>query len=711
VAFCREKDPAVARCFPVCFLILVVLACGIPVAAQAVASPRLSPAQQESTEHINLGLSEVPLYGPWKFQLGDSPLDPVTHMPLWAEPGFDDSNWETVDLTPGNGVRGPVLGDAGYVPGWTARGHAGHWGYAWYRMRVHLDAPPGVKLALAGPSDMDDAYQVFVDGVILGSFGDFTRSRPVAFYIQPMTFPVPQPAGGNVGSSARVLAFRVWMEPNTLLYSSDAGGFHTAPVLGEAGAMAAGYQTSRLELVRLYAPYAIEALLFALLAVVAFSLILFDRSDRVYLWMGAVFLLTAAYSGLWALDVWTQYLSIMAASLISEDFLCPLAYAGWVMVWWVWFGRQRPAWSPRAAAVLALLFIVSNTIGEELFFNFIPHPFATAFAVVSVIVRLLFFALLLWIVIQGIRRQGPEGWPVLPAVILLGIGMFQNQLDLLKIQRAWFPLGVRVTVVQIANLLLVAVLALLLLRRLLLSVRRQRLIALDAKRAQLQSDFVAAVSHEFRSPLTTLRTITELLAQDRITDEARRRQSYTFLDHETRRLQRLVEDLLDFGHMESGRKQYRMGTYDAFQLVRAAVADVGEQAAANGFHVEANLDSLPAAIHADEEAFRRAVRNLLENAMKYSPECRTVWVDGTVGDHQVTISVRDRGMGIGAEEQQAIFQKFVRGQAAKKAGIKGTGLGLAMVKQILEAMGGEIRLHSEVDAGSTFTLVLPRAKD
>jgi signal transduction histidine kinase len=125
--------------------------------------------------------------------------------------------------------------------------------------------------------------------------------------------------------------------------------------------------------------------------------------------------------------------------------------------------------------------------------------------------------------------------------------------------------------------------------------------------------------------------------------------------------------------------------------------------------VEALLDSVEAPIRADEEAFRRTVRNLLENAMKYSPECRTVWVNGVISSHHVSISVRDKGMGIDAMEQQSIFQRFVRGEAAKKAGIKGTGIGLAMVRQITIAMGGEVRLQSEVGVGSTFTLVLPLA--
>jgi signal transduction histidine kinase len=234
-------------------------------------------------------------------------------------------------------------------------------------------------------------------------------------------------------------------------------------------------------------------------------------------------------------------------------------------------------------------------------------------------------------------------------------------------------------------------------------------ISHELRVAQLQSDFVAAVSHEFRSPLTTLRTITELLAQNRISDESRRRQSYLFLDRETNRLHRLVEDLLDFGRMESGRKQYHMEPHDAFQLVRAVVADFSEDAAASGFRVETHLGSGPAAIQADEEALRRAVRNLLENAMKYSPECRTVWVDGEVNEQRVSISVRDQGMGIEQQEQRAIFQKFVRGNAAKKAGIKGTGIGLSMVRQISEGLGGEIRLESKVGAGSTFTIVLPLA--
>jgi len=227
--------------------------------------------------------------------------------------------------------------------------------------------------------------------------------------------------------------------------------------------------------------------------------------------------------------------------------------------------------------------------------------------------------------------------------------------------------------------------------------------------AELQADFVSAVSHEFRSPLTTLRTLSELLAHDRIPDEGRRRRSYGFLERETARLQRLVEDLLDFGRMESGRKQYHFEPHDVFALVRSAVTEFSQDPLAEGYRVEANLLTQPVAVQLDEEAFGRALRNLMENAVKYSPGCKVIWVDGAADEHHAVVSVRDRGMGIARSEQREIFQKFVRGTAAKQSGVKGTGVGLSMVRQIVETMGGQIRLESAVGVGSTFTITVPVA--
>jgi hypothetical protein len=255
-------------------------------------------------------------------------------------------------------------------------------------------------------------------------------------------------------------------------------------MLGEAGAVAAGYQMRWLELIRAYASAAAQAVLFALLAVVAFSLILFDRSDRVYLWMGTLFLLIAVLDALTVIGSWSEVMSVSITNLLIDCLVGPLTHATWVMVFWVWFGRQRPPWMPRLTVGLALLLAVSNILGEEIFFGLVPHEVAVPFLTVSLVLQMLLFALLLWVVVVGIRRQGVEGWLVLPLVVMRGISAFALQLSLFHIRMTWFPFGVAIDLGTIASVLAAVVIAFLLLRRLLLSVKRQRQMALDVKQAQ-----------------------------------------------------------------------------------------------------------------------------------------------------------------------------------------------------------------------------------
>ncbi len=476
-----------ARGVALSFLTAGVFLCGTLAAAQP--APRSAPlAEAQSAAHVALGQSAVPLFGPWKFTVGDSPIDPKTGQPLWAEPGFDDSRWETMDLTPKNGDIDPVSGLSGYVPGWTAKGHSGYWGYAWYRIRVQVEAQSRQRLALSGPSDVDDIYQVFSNGRLVGQFGDFTGSKPVGYYTQPMMFPLPalssEGEGSNTGSSTQVLAFRVYMLPSTLTEEADVGGFHTAPVIGDGATVAAFHQVRWVELVRAYSITAVEIPMFGLLAFAAFTFILFDRSDRVYLWMGCLFLLQAVSLSESVAGSWTQSISITTTQLTGEGLFTALILAGWVMVWWVWFGRQRPAWTPIAAATLALLFFVTTVVGQEMLVGLVPHRVAAVFLSASVLVRLLFLSLQLWIVFQGIRSQGLEGWMVLPAVLLWGVGTFTAELTILHLPLRWTIFGLSVRLGQTSNALLVMVVAVLLLRRLLNSIRTQRLMALDVKQAQ-----------------------------------------------------------------------------------------------------------------------------------------------------------------------------------------------------------------------------------
>ena len=225
--------------------------------------------------------------------------------------------------------------------------------------------------------------------------------------------------------------------------------------------------------------------------------------------------------------------------------------------------------------------------------------------------------------------------------------------------------------------------------------------------ARLQTDFVSAVSHEFRSPLTAMRHLTELLAGGIVTSEERRRQYYAVLARETERLHRLVENLLNFRRMEAGAFEYRFEPLDPADLVREVVAEFQQEITTNEHRIELQANGAMPAIRADREALGRALWNLLDNAAKYSPESPLIRVDLACEDQRVAIQVRDRGQGIPVTEQKTIFDKFVRGATSKASSVEGAGIGLSMVHHIVRAHGGDVRLDSEPGRGSTFTILLP----
>jgi signal transduction histidine kinase len=236
-----------------------------------------------------------------------------------------------------------------------------------------------------------------------------------------------------------------------------------------------------------------------------------------------------------------------------------------------------------------------------------------------------------------------------------------------------------------------------------------RAIRREIEVSRMQSDFVAAVSHEFRSPLTAMRQLSEILALGRAPSAERRQMYYDTLVHETSRLQRLVEALLNFGRMEAGARLYRFEEVDASELVHRVVAEFEPRAAVEGRHIEMGGTPQQCAIEADPEAISVALRNLVDNAIKYSPHEPTVWVEWGLEKQYVAIRVRDQGPGIADSEKKAIFRKFVRGSAAAAANVKGSGVGLAMVRHIVAAHGGEVLVASEPGHGSTFTMLLPAA--
>jgi signal transduction histidine kinase len=225
--------------------------------------------------------------------------------------------------------------------------------------------------------------------------------------------------------------------------------------------------------------------------------------------------------------------------------------------------------------------------------------------------------------------------------------------------------------------------------------------------ARLQSDFVAAVSHEFRTPLTALRQFNALLEEAGELAPQTQRNYHAAQTRATERLHRLVESLLDFGRMEAGKRQYALERLDAALLVRDVVEEFQQEHERDGFVLRCTIGEGDHVVDADPEALARALWNLLDNAVKYSGNCQDVEVTVRCLHNRVAIAVRDRGIGIPAEEQERIFEKFSRGAAATARHIKGTGIGLAMVQHIAQAHGGTVGVESVENAGSTFTMWLP----
>jgi signal transduction histidine kinase len=225
--------------------------------------------------------------------------------------------------------------------------------------------------------------------------------------------------------------------------------------------------------------------------------------------------------------------------------------------------------------------------------------------------------------------------------------------------------------------------------------------------ARQQADFVSAVSHEFRTPLTSMRHLTDLLATRGVQSEERRAHYYQLLSHETERLYRMVEGLLSFGRIEAGAYAWRLETLDVATLLGTVVDEFREDPSARTRDVVVEIDEGVPPILADAEALSRALWNLLENAAKYSPADTPIRVFARRSRTSVHVGVGDQGFGIPPEEREHIFQKFARGDAATRAGTRGAGIGLALVKGIVEAHGGSVEVESESGRGSTFTLVIP----
>jgi signal transduction histidine kinase len=229
----------------------------------------------------------------------------------------------------------------------------------------------------------------------------------------------------------------------------------------------------------------------------------------------------------------------------------------------------------------------------------------------------------------------------------------------------------------------------------------------EVRVAELKSNFVASVSHDLKTPLALIQLFAETLELGRVRNAERAQEYYRIINSEARKLTRLIENILDFSKMEAGLRPYRMAPADIGELTTHVLSEMDSQFAQTHFNVKVHVEPGLPRVEVDEDAVEQAVENLLANAMKYSGESRDINVRVARENGHVCVRVIDHGIGISRREQKKIFRKFYRVDSGLGGGPQGCGLGLAIVDHTMRGHGGFVRVDSEPQRGSTFTLHFP----
>lgn len=441
---------------------------------------------------VTLGQSATSLVGPWKFHIGDDPQ--------WADAGFDDSSWGTVSLIP-RPMDIPAYRGASYrttvyfVPGWTAQGYPGRSGYGWYRLRFtvqreHEDPRDvGKPLAISIPPEFDDAYQIYIDGRLVGEYGRFTPHGNTWYLPRPEMFTLNRdiPSGTTL-----TIAIRVWMSPGTLTSQRLAGGLHEPPVFGHARHVALVpllyWQDVLHGLASGYLEIGIQ--LFAILVV--FGLYWLDHGELAYLWLGLSCMMSLTYLLLAVVQTHTLWLSGDSHAWYVFSILPPLQAAMWLLFWGYWFGLGRTggmAWLYGfACTALALLAVLGVVQQSSPYGGMAPLPSAPWLMQITHGLELVPGALLFLIAFLGIRRSGFEGWLSLPAVSLVALVLIGGISG-----RSLSIFGLYLPIPRIATFTSLAIITVLMVRRFLHAQRQREQWKLELEQArQVQQMLVPA---------------------------------------------------------------------------------------------------------------------------------------------------------------------------------------------------------------------------
>ena len=234
-----------------------------------------------------------------------------------------------------------------------------------------------------------------------------------------------------------------------------------------------------------------------------------------------------------------------------------------------------------------------------------------------------------------------------------------------------------------------------------------RTVAHEMDVLKIKSDFVSSVSHEFKTPLTSIKALAERLMKGKVKDQAKMNQYFSVISQDTDKLTRLVGNILDFAKIEEGKKEYDFEETDIAEWLDQTIENFRKENLQRGIKIHTQFPTDIPYLKIDKNALALAVNNLLDNAIKSSTKKNEIEVIVKRDEHNLIIKVKDYGIGIPHDELDKIFEKFYQGSNAIRLSTKGTGLGLTLVRHTIEAHGGEVFVESKVDQGSTFTLLLP----
>jgi signal transduction histidine kinase len=234
-----------------------------------------------------------------------------------------------------------------------------------------------------------------------------------------------------------------------------------------------------------------------------------------------------------------------------------------------------------------------------------------------------------------------------------------------------------------------------------------RAVSHELELARMKSDFVSTVSHEFKSPLTSIRQLAEMLQSGRVPSEERRQKYYDVLLEQSERLAMLTDNILSLAKIEEGRAEFTFETTDISVLLTEVVTSIQERVRHEGFEISLDVERALPLIAVDRTALSQAVTNLVDNAIKYSGDSQRISVSASLEEQAVSIAVEDYGIGIKKEDIDRVFERFYRGGDELTRTVKGSGLGLTLVKEIIAAHRGRVHAVSEPGKGSVFSIRLP----